>query len=216
MIPEPIRLVLAEDNYLVSQEIKRCIDKRKYEIVGEAYDGEQAIELVCGLKPDIALFDIKMPKLDGLRATRAVQERCPTPVVILTAYESLNLVELASEVGAGAYLIKPPKPQDINRAVTIALARHNDLMELRSVNSELARRNLELEKAHMEIEILQGYLHICSHCKKIRGDDGSWHQLEKYISQRSKAQFSHGICQECVEIHYPDSAEEILGQKEST
>jgi len=78
-----------------------------------------------------------MPEIDGLEAASQIQERCPVPVVVLTAHESQDFVDKASEAGAAAYLTKPPKPAEIERAITIAIARHKDLMELRQLNRKI-------------------------------------------------------------------------------
>lgn len=196
-----IRVLIAEDDYFVTETLKNALHESGYELAGEAANGEDAVKMTLSLKPDIVLMDIKMPQLDGLEATKRIQDRCPTPVVILTAYESQDLVKKAGEVGAAAYLIKPPKPLEIERAITIALARHNDLMELH-------RLNVELEKALAEIKTLRGIIPICASCKKIRDDKGYWNQIEKYIQDHTEANFSHGICPECAKKLYPEFVDE--------
>ncbi len=97
----------------------------------------------------------------------------------------------------GAYLAKPPKPEELERAITIALARHSDLMELRRLNNEL-------EQALGEVKKLRGILPICSNCKKIRDDQGYWKQIETYIREHSEADFSHGICPDCLNELSPE------------
>lgn len=198
------RVLIAEDDYLVGETIKRALKELDYELVGKASDGAEAVEMACTLNPDVVLMDIQMPELDGLEATQQIQSRCPMPVVVLTAHESQELVEKASEVGVSAYLIKPPKQTEIERAITIALARHDDLMALRYLNEDLETHKEKLEKALAEIKTLRGILPICSNCKNIRDDDGYWNQIEVYIRDHSEAEFTHGICPECVKKLYPD------------
>jgi AmiR/NasT family two-component response regulator len=198
------RVLIAEDDYLVGETIKRALKELGYELAGKASDGAEAVEMACTLNPDVVLMDIQMPELDGLEATRQIQSRCPMPVVVLTAHESQELVEKASEVGVSAYLIKPPKQIEIERAITIALARHDDLMALRYLNEDLETHKEKLEKALAEIKTLRGILPICSNCKNIRDDDGYWNQIEVYIRDHSEAEFTHGICPECVKKLYPD------------
>ncbi len=203
-----IRVLVAEDDFMVSKSITQTLNDIGYEQVGLASNGEEAVEMTRSLQPDVVLMDIKMPKFDGLQAARQIQENSPTPLVILTAYDSKELVKEASESGVGAFLIKPPEAFEIERAVTIAMARHNDLMELRRMNKELQIRKQELEKSLAEIKTLRGILPICANCKKIRDDKGYWNQIEKYIHEHFEAEFSHGICPDCMKKLYPDFVEE--------
>ncbi len=194
-------ILVAEDDYLVSEEIVRELKSLGYENIVQVSDGLSAVNETCSLGPDIVLMDIKMPKLDGLEAARQIQERCPTPVVTLTAYETADLVKKAGEVGIAAYLTKPFKQGELERAIVIAVARHSDMMELRRVNREL-------NQALAEVKKLRGILPICSSCKKIRDDKGYWLQIETYISEHSEAEFSHGICPDCAKRLYPEFCDE--------
>ncbi len=191
------RVLVAEDDYLVGETIKRALKQIGHDLVGKASDGVEAVEMAASLRPDVVLMDIHMPELDGLEASRQIQEHSPVPVVILTAHESQSLVEKASEVGVGAYLIKPPNPAEIERAITVAVARFDDMMELR-------RLNTELKEALAKVKTLGGFLPICANCKKIRDDKGYWTQIEAYIRDHSEAEFSHGICPGCTKELYPD------------
>ncbi|MBU4388645.1 MAG: response regulator [Proteobacteria bacterium] len=201
---KPIRILVAEDDFMVSKSITQTLNDIGYEQVGLASNGEEVVEMTRSLQPDVILMDIKMPKLDGLQAARQIQENSPTPIVILTAYDSQELVKEASKSGVGALLLKPPEAFEIEKAVTIAMARHNDLMELCSLNKELQIRKQELEKSLAEIKTLRGILPICANCKKIRDDKGYWNQIESYIHKHSEAEFTHGICPECMKKLYPD------------
>jgi AmiR/NasT family two-component response regulator len=205
------RVLIAEDDYLVSEAIKRALNQIGYELIGNASDGLEAVEMACALKPDVVLMDIKMPELDGLEAAKRIMECCPMPIVVLSAHESKDLIEKASETGVAAYLTKPPKSNAIERAIIIAMARHNDLMELRRLNTELQFHKEELEKALAEIKTLRGILPICSHCKKIRDDKGYWNQIESYIRDHSEAEFSHSVCPDCLKKHYPKYFEKYEG-----
>jgi two-component system, response regulator PdtaR len=193
----PIRTLIAEDDYLVGKEIRRALESLGHDIIAEVSNGDDAVEKTCELHPDVVLMDIQMLEMDGLQASQRIQRRCPTPVVVLTAYESSDLFKRASETGVGAYLIKPPKSSEIERAIIIAMARHKDLMRLRHLNEEL-------EKALSEIKILRGIIPICMGCKKIRDDTGYWNLVEEYISDHSEAEFSHVLCPECMKKFYPD------------
>ncbi len=201
---KPIRVLIAEDEFLVGKEITRILKDIGYEQIGIAQNGEKAVEMTRSLHPDIVLMDIKMPKLDGLQAARQILEACPTPVIILTAHESKEFFKKASETGVVAYITKPPSKIEIERAVTIALARHQDLLELQHLNRDLKSHKEELEKKLAEIKTLKGLLPICAKCKKIRDDKGYWNLIETYIEQHSEAFFSHGMCPNCSEELYGD------------
>ncbi len=185
-----IRVLVAEDDFLVSKEISRAIKKIGYEQVGTASNGEEAVKMTINLHPDVILMDIKMPKLDGLSAAAQIQESCPTPIVIMTAHESVDMVNKASKSGVASFLTKPPEADEIQRAIIIALARHKDLMELRRVNKKL-------KEAFEEIKTLRGFIPICAWCKNIRNDEGFWESVDVYIRKHSEAEFTHGICPEC-------------------
>lgn len=192
-----IRVLIAEDDYLVGERIEELLEMVGYTTVGRAVDGRQAVEMAEATQPDVVLMDIEMPEMDGLEAAQAIQESCPTPVVALTAYETDELVGLASAAGVGAYLVKPPNARELDRAIRIAIARFRDLMELR-------RLNAELQAALARVKILSGLLPICANCKKIRDDDGYWQDVAVYIREHSEAEFSHGLCPDCAMELYPE------------
>ncbi len=85
---------------------------------------------------------------------------------------------------------------------------HRKNREIQKKNIELEQKNIALEKAHSEIKTLTGIIPICMHCKEIRDDKGCWNQLERFITEHSEAQFSHGICPDCIKRFYPEFYEE--------
>jgi signal transduction histidine kinase len=158
---ENTRILIVEDDYVVSEMIRGLSEQIGYTVVGEAANGNEAIEATQSLRPDVVIMDIRMPDMDGIEAARRIQERCPTPVVVLTAYETPELVEQAAEAGVGAYLTKPPIARDVERAITIATARFRDMMELRRLNEDLEARNEELDAyAHTVAHDLQNPLSL--------------------------------------------------------
>jgi AmiR/NasT family two-component response regulator len=206
--PQEIKVLLAEDDYLAGEMIKGILNEIGYTVVGRAIDGVQAVEMATQLtgtstQPDVILMDIEMPQMDGIEATRLIQERCPTPVVILTAYETSELVTLAGRVGAGAYMLKPPNPKEIERTIFIAIARFDDMMAWRRLNAELQARNEELQAALAQIKTLRGLLPICASCKKIRDDEGYWQDVAVYVRDHTEAEFSHGLCPDCAKELFP-------------
>jgi AmiR/NasT family two-component response regulator len=194
---KPLRVLIVDDDPTTTKLAELELGVLGHDVVGLAEDGKTGIELTLSLRPDLVLMDISMPVMDGLEATRLIQERCPCPVVLLTAHEDQTWVDRASEAGAGAYLVKPPRRQDLARAIAIASARFADWMKLRQLNDEL-------ERALAEVKRLSGLLPICARCKKIRDDKGYWHKVEAYIQEHSEATFTHGICGDCVRDMYGD------------
>jgi AmiR/NasT family two-component response regulator len=194
---EDTYVLIVEDDPMVGEMIQGLLEDIGYTVAGKAIDGLQAIEMTQSLQPDVVLMDIKMPNMDGIEATRHIYESCPTPVVVLTAHETPELVEGASAAGVGAYLVKPSNTREMKRAIAIAIARFDDLMELR-------RLNAKLQDALAQAKTLSGLLPICASCKKIRDDEGYWSQLETYIQEHFDIQFSHGLCPECANKLYPE------------
>ena len=157
---KPIRVLIADDDRLVSKMLVSTLQGMgDYIPVAVATDGLQAVHLAAEQKVDVVLMDIRMPSLDGIEAARRILEASPTPVVLLSAYETQELVEKASEVGVGAYLVKPINSRDLERAIAIAMARFDDIMALRQLNTELTARNEDLDAfAHTVAHDLQNPL----------------------------------------------------------
>jgi len=195
-----VKVLIAEDNFLVGEMIQGMAEQAGYTVVGRATDGRQAVEMTDELHPDVVLMDIKMPYLDGIEAAEIIQDRCPTPIVILTAFDTPEMLQEASAVGVGAFLAKPPKVRELSRAIVIARERFGDLLSLRRANDLLQKRTVELEDALAKIKTLRGLIPICAYCKKIRSDTGYWQRLEEYITEHSEADFTHGLCPECLKV----------------
>jgi response regulator NasT len=138
------RVVVAEDESLIRMDIVETLRDKGFDVVGEAGDGNRAVELAFELKPDLMVMDIKMPDLDGLSAAEKISE-LRIPIVLLTAFSQQELVTRAAELGAMAFLVKPFSPQDLLPAIEIALSRHSQLMALETEVSDLAER-LETRK----------------------------------------------------------------------
>jgi two-component system sensor histidine kinase/response regulator len=156
----PIRVLVADDDRLISKMLVSTLQGMDgYVPVAVATDGLEAVEMAAEYQVDVVLMDIRMPTLDGIEAARRILAENPTPVVLLSAYETRELVEKASEVGVGAYLVKPINSRDLERAITIAMARFDDIMALKRLNAELAARNEDLDAfAHTVAHDLQNPL----------------------------------------------------------
>jgi two-component sensor histidine kinase len=163
---EQSRVLIAEDDYLACAQIREIVEMVGHTVVGEAGDGYEAVEMTATLHPDVVLMDIKMPGIDGLEATRRIQKICPTPVVVLTAYQSPELVERANGAGVGAYLVKPSNARILERTLAIARARFHDIQQLRMLTEQLQdeivnRKRIEhqLRSALQEKDILLKEIH---------------------------------------------------------
>ncbi|HEY3955373.1 MAG TPA: response regulator [Streptosporangiaceae bacterium] len=141
----PFRVVIAEDEALIRLDLKEMLEEEGYEVVGEAGDGETAVKLAVGQRPDLVILDVKMPVLDGLSAAEQIAAERIAPVVILTAFSQRDLVERARDAGAMAYLVKPFTKADLVPAIAMAVSR---FQETRALESEVAslRDRLEVRK----------------------------------------------------------------------
>lgn len=111
--PLTTRVVIAEDEALIRLDLKEMLEEEGYSVVGEAGDGEQAVELAREHRPDLVILDVKMPKMDGISAAEKIAEERIAPVLMLTAFSQRDLVERARDAGAMAYLVKPFSKSDV-------------------------------------------------------------------------------------------------------
>jgi response regulator NasT len=121
------------------------LEEEGYSVVGEAGDGEQAVELAREHKPDLVILDVKMPKLDGISAAEKIAEESIAPVLMLTAFSQRDLVERARDAGAMAYLVKPFSKSDVVPAIEMAVSRFTELKALEKEIEDLTQR-LETRK----------------------------------------------------------------------
>ena len=143
--PMTTRVVIAEDEALIRLDLKEMLEEEGYTVVGEAGDGEQAVELARQHRPDLVILDVKMPKLDGISAAEKIAEESIAPVLMLTAFSQRDLVERARDAGAMAYLVKPFSKSDVVPAIEMAVSRFTELKELEREVADLSQR-LETRK----------------------------------------------------------------------
>lgn len=130
-----ISVLIVDDEPLIRMDLREMLlESLVYNVIGEAKDGEEAIKFVKEQEPDIIFMDIRMPNLDGIKASQAIQEEASKriPIVLLTAYSQIDLIEQASKAGVFAYLTKPLRKPDLIPAVEIALARSLEVQKLES------------------------------------------------------------------------------------
>jgi two-component system, response regulator PdtaR len=133
-----VRILIAEDETIIRLDLRELLERSGFEVCAEARDGEEAVELARSMTPDVALLDVKMPKLDGIEAARRILEERPIPIVMVTAYGEQELVSRAVEAGVFGYLVKPFRETDLLPAIATARARHEELVAVRSEAASLA------------------------------------------------------------------------------
>jgi two-component system, response regulator PdtaR len=132
------RILVAEDETIIRLDLKDLLERAGFEVCAEARDGEEAVALAASEQPDLAVLDVKMPRLDGIEAARRILAERPIPIVMLTAYGQEELVARAVEAGVFGYLVKPFREDDLLPAIHAARARHAELEALREEAESLA------------------------------------------------------------------------------
>src|SRR3954452_9412964 len=146
-----VRILVAEDETIIRLDLRDLLERSGHEVVAEARDGEEAVALARRHDPELAIMDVKMPRLDGIEAARRMLEERPIPIVMLTAYGQEELVNRAVEAGVFGYLVKPFREQDLVPAIATARARHEELVAVREEAESLgealaARKAIERAK----------------------------------------------------------------------
>jgi AmiR/NasT family two-component response regulator len=142
------RLLIVEDDFLVREWIRKLLEQAGFEIIGTAVNGRKALEQTEGLRPDVIVMDVGLPgDMDGIEAARQIGEVCPTPIVVLSASESPDMLARATAAGVGAYVTKPTDERTLERAIIIAEARFKDLLALRQLNADLQAEIVRRQRA---------------------------------------------------------------------
>jgi response regulator NasT len=149
-----VRILIAEDETIIRLDLRSLLESAGFEICAEAKYGVEAVELARAEQPDLAVLDVKMPRLDGIEAARRILDERPIPIVMLTAYGQDELVARAVEAGVFGYLVKPFRESDLLPAIHTARARHEELSALREEAESLA----EALAARKSIERAKGLL----------------------------------------------------------
>ena len=149
--PEPqpegsLRILVAEDEAIIRLDLAEMLAEAGHEVVGQANNGEMAVEMATELRPDLVIMDVKMPVMDGITAAEAIGKERICPVVMLTAFSQKELVERARDAGVMAYIVKPFTPKDVIPAIDIARSRWAEVAALEAEIADLGDR-LETRKA---------------------------------------------------------------------
>jgi PleD family two-component response regulator len=195
----PKQTILIVDDAPGNIEILGEALRPDYEVL-VATSGPEALEVASREKPDLMLLDVMMPDMGGYEVIKALKgnhKLRDMPVVFITALDKVDQETQGLELGAVDYITRPFN-------VGIVKLRVKNHLELKSQRDMLARSNARLQEALAKIKTLRGLIPICAGCKRIRDDQGYWNQLESYISDHSDAEFSHGLCPECIRRLYPE------------
>lgn len=190
-----MNILIAEDYAPTNLLLETLLTKWGYNVTS-ASDGTEAWRILCEPEhPHLVILDWMMPGIEGLEIVRRLRERTtekPYYAIIITSRSNKDSAAMALNSGADDFVGKPFNNDELRARVAVGY-RMNSLQKALSDHIEDLRLTLN------RVSQLEGIIPICMYCKKIRDDQDSWQQLEKYITEHSEAQFSHGICPKCVE-----------------
>lgn len=195
-----MRILIAEDD-ITSRSILVSVLRKAGHTVVETANGLEAWDAFQ--KPDapkLAILDWMMPGLDGIdvvQRVRAIPNDQPPYILMLTAKADKAAMIAGLDAGANDYLAKPFDIGELYARIEVGCR----MVELQAT---LAEKIGELQRALNEIKTLRGIVPICASCKKIRNDAGFWQQVDVYVRDHSEAEFSHGLCPECMKRLYPE------------
>ena len=188
-----MRALVADDDRVTAEILSRTLKRWEFDVTVVGNGAAAWDHLRAAAAPTLAILDWMMPELDGPEVCRRVRRELPLAnkyLMLLTARESRGDLVAGLDAGADDYITKPFDAEELRARVQVGV-------RVLTLQKSLAERVEELQAALSNVKQLRGLLPICSYCKRIRGDDQYWQQLEGYIAEHSDAQFSHGICPTC-------------------
>jgi len=202
----PRRLLYMEDEPITARIVQRRLQQAGFEL-DIAADGEVGLQMIGAAEYAAVLVDKNMPRLDGLEVIQELARDGGPPSIMVTGTgDELSAVE-ALKSGASDYIVKDPEGRylELLPVVIEQVIEQRDISVAKQrAEEEKERLIIELQEALASVKTLSGLLPICASCKKIRNDDGYWTLVETYVSERSEAEFSHGICPDCGKELYGD------------
>ena len=206
MEKSPLRLLLVEDEPAHAVAIQHAFGnggaETQIEVVGTL---EEFRRRSADHPPDLALMDLNLPDGQAVEVLTNPPEAGPFPVIVMTSYGSEQVAVQAIKSGALDYVVKSPESfAEMPHTVARALREWTLLTERRDTVAAQKVLIAELEDALSKVRTLSGLLPICSGCSKIRDDKGYWSQVEGYIQEHTDAQFTHGLCPDCVRKYFPE------------
>ncbi len=211
-----IRVLVVDDASEDRETCRRFLEKCKL----HDYFLEEAETIMEGLNicrkspPDCVLLDYRLPDGNGLEFLEQISGGAGVvslPVVMMTGAGNEEIAVQAMKQGAMDYVVKGRvKDDDFCRVVQAAMEKAFLIQTIRRQQEEKDQLIKQLQEALDQVKTLKGIVPICACCKKIRDDRGYWQQVETYIQNHSDAEFSHGVCPDCLRKYYPEQAEKIL------
>ena len=204
-----MKILIAEDEKISRKILETTLTKAEHDVVA-VEDGLKALESIRKVVPDMLITDWMMPELDGLELCRRVRSlNLPSYVyiILLTLLTQKERIIEGLDAGADDYITKP-----FERTELLARVRAGE--RVIQLERSLRQKNKELSEVVAHVKQLKGLLPICMFCKKIRNDENYWQQIEEYLLEHTEADFSHAICPECLEKHYPEYAKKKKAQED--
>jgi CheY-like chemotaxis protein len=191
------KILVVEDDCSVATVLESRLESFGYLICGVVSSGAQAIDAAFRQHPDLVLMDILLEgEMNGIEAAHEISSHSDVPIIFLSCLSEEDVMDSAIRTNPYGYMVKPYDNNELRSNIEIALLKHRSARERERLIQQLGKALLEVKK-------LSGLLPICASCKKIRDIEGRWQPIENYISARSEADFTHGLCPQCLGEYYP-------------
>lgn len=195
-----IRILVVDDDPDILFATIRVLKKEGFDVIS-ADAGNQSLEMVENDHPDLILLDVQLPDIQGTEVCEKIKgnlDHQKKYIMMLSGNKTSSDDQAEGlDSGADGYIARPISNREL-------VSRVNAMVRLIRAERKTDSYILELEQAMEKIKVLSGIVPICMHCKQIRNDKGYWNRLEEFIENHSEAQFSHSICEPCLEKHYPE------------
>jgi len=208
---EIVRVLIVDDrpeNLLAMENLLENPDV----VILTAESGAEALSTLLIQDIALVLLDVQMPDMDGFEVAELMRSNPRTqsiPIIFVTAIsKEQKYVFKGYKSGAVDYLFKPINPDILISKVNIFCNLYRQRLLIQQQKARIEKQNRELKKQFDEIELLEGLIPICSNCRKVREDDGSWSPLDDYVRNRCDVEFSHSMCTDCAKKLYPETFSE--------
>lgn len=206
-----MKVLAVDDDRVTLLTLRRLLEKFGYEALTAA-NGTEALKLFLEHRPKMLVTDWMMPEMEGptvVKTIRAFAESEYTYIIMLTSRQDKDDMMAGMLAGVDEFLTKPIDPDQLRARLRVG-------KRIMMLQESLGKRVRELEEEREHVKMLQGFLPICSYCKKIRDDENLWSQIEEYISDhQANVQFSHSICPDCYESKVKPMEEAFWAKKKA-